>query len=295
MPTRLRRAVSFSVRAPASAYSRSVTSSKRGDDDARTEIIHDVDYPLDVPNAHGAGAGSRGGSGDGATTAFPAAGRTDYSQFAESGGYDVSSPLPFGDQPTTIPPASRDTVGRRGTADFGLFVLRLAVGVLLAMRGLQKLFGLFGGPAIDGFTQTLTESGFDQARVLAIAGGAVELVAGVMLVVGLATPVAAAGLLGLIGLGIAIRLTGTDPIPVLSDTARGLEVSILYAAALVTLLFSGPGRWSADRKWAWSHRPRFSGVVWVIIVAVIAGLVWYFLNGTNPLTSSADSAPVTAG
>jgi hypothetical protein len=35
--------------------------------------------------------------------------------------------------------------------------------------------------------------------------------------------------------------------------------------------------------------------VWVIVVAVIAGLVWYFLNGTNPLTSSADSAPVTAG
>lgn len=207
----------------------------------------------------------------------------------------MSAPLPFGDQPTTIAPAPRDAVGRRGTADLGLLLLRVTVGVLLAMRGLQKLFGMFGGPGIDGFTQTLSDSGFDQARILAIAGGVVELVAGVMLVVGLATPVAAAGLLGLVGLGIAIRLTGTDPIPVLSDTTRGLEPSVLYAAALVALLFAGPGRWSADRKWAWSHRPRFSGVVWLVIVAVIAGLVWYFLNGTNPLTSSADSAPVTAG
>lgn len=283
------------ARAPTSAYSRHVTSSKPGDNDARTEIIHDVDYPLDVPNAPGTGPGTGGGAGDTATTAFPAAGRTDYSQFAESGGYDMSAPLPFGEQPATIAPTSRDAVGRRGTIDLGLFLLRVAVGVLLAMRGLQKLFGVFGGPGIDGFTQTLTESGFDQARVLAIAGGAVELVAGVMLVVGLATPVAAAALLGLVGLGIAIRLTGTDPVPVLSDTTRGLELSILYAAGLVTLLFSGPGRWSADRKWAWSHRPRFSGAVWLVIALVIVGLLWYFLNGTNPLTSSTDSAPVTAG
>ena len=170
-----------------------------------------------------------------------------------------------------------------------------AVGVLLAMRGLQKLAGLFGGPGIDGFAETLADSGFDMARALAIAGGAVELVAGVMLVVGLATPIAAAGLLGIVGLGIAVRLTGADPIPVLSDTSRGLEPSILYAAALLTLLFTGPGRWAADRKWGWSHRPRFSGIVWLVIVVVLAGLVWYFLNGTNPLTSSADSAPVTAG
>jgi len=270
-----------------------VTSSKRGDDDARTEIIHDVDYPLDVPDA--SGSGTAAATGNAATTAFPAAGRTDYSQFSESGGYDMSAPLPFGEQPTTIAPGRNDEIGRRGTIDLGLFVLRLAVGILLAMRGLQKLAGLFGGPGIDGFTQTLADSGFDQARALAITGGAVELVAGVMLVVGLATPVAAAGLLGIVGLGIAVRLTGADPIPVLSDTARGLELSILYAAALVTLLFAGPGRWSADRKWGWSHRPRFSGIVWLVIVLVLAGVLWYFLNGTNPLTSSADSPPVTAG
>ena len=276
-----------------------MTPSKPGDDDARTEIIHDVDYPLDVPGTKGTGAsaatGASGGTGDTATTAFPAAGRTDYSQFAESGGYDMSAPLPFGEQPTTITPARRDEIGRRGTIDLGLFVLRLVVGVLLGMRGLQKLAGLFGGPGIDGFTETLADSGFDMARALAIAGGAVELVAGVMLVVGLATPIAAAGLLGIVGLGIAVRLTGADPIPVLGDTSRGLEPSILYAAALLTLLFTGPGRWAADRKWGWSHRPRFSGIVWLVIVVVLAGLVWYLLNGTNPLTSTADSAPITAG
>ena len=267
-----------------------VTSKEHGDD-ARTEIIHDVDYPLDVPSASSTGAGT----GSAATTAFPAAGRTDYSQFAESGGYDMSAPLPFGEQPTTIAPAPRDEISRRGTTDLGLFVLRLVVGVFLAMRGLQKLFGWFGGPGIDGYAETLNGAGFEQSSALAVTGGVIELVAGALLVLGLLTPVAAAALLGLIGLGIAIRLSGDVAMPLLTDTTRGLETSLLYAGALVALLFAGPGRWSLDRRWQWSHRPRFSGVIWLIVALVVAGVVWYLLNGTNPLDSPADSAPVTAG
>lgn len=284
-----------------------MTSSKPGDE-SRTEIIHDVDYPLDVPSSDGrtsTGSGTGRGSTDTATTAMPAAGYrddgpatgTDTSTRAfptDSGGYDPA-PLPFGDQPTTVQPAPRDEVSRRGTTDLALFLLRLVVGVLLALRGLQKLFGLFGGPGIDGFAQVLSDAGFSQATALAVAGGAIELVAGVMLIVGLATPVAAAGLLGLVGLGIALRLTGDDPVPLLGDTTRGLETSVLYATALVTLLFAGPGRWSADRRWRWSHRPRFSGVIWLLVAVIAAVAVWYLLNGTNPLTSPTDSAPVTAG
>lgn len=268
-----------------------MTTSTPGDDDDRTEIIHDVDYPLDVPGI------SRGDHGPHTTptTAFPAAGVGGGPRVPETGGVDLGSPLPFGDQPTTIAPTRSDEIGRRGTVDLGLFVLRLAVGVLLVMRGLQKLVGLFDGPGIDGFSQTLADSGFEQARALAIAGSMVELVAGVLLVVGLATPVAAAGLAGVVGMGIAVRLTGPDALPLFGETTRGLETSILYLTILVAVLFTGPGRWSVDRKWGWSYRPRFSGVVWLLIAAVVVGLVWYLLNGTNPLTSPADSAPAPAG
>ena len=152
----------------------------------------------------------------------------------------MSSPLPFGDQPTTIAPTRTDQIGRRGTLDLGLFALRLTVGVLLAMRGLQKLFGLFGGPGIDAFAQTLADSGFDQARALAITGGTVELIAGVLLIIGLATPVAAGALLGIVGMGIAIRLSGPDPLPLFAETTRSLETSVLYVAILFALLFVLP-------------------------------------------------------
>lgn len=272
-----------------------MTSSKPGDD-ARTEILHDVDYPLDVPTTSASETTPTGG-GSGAfdtdTTAFPAAGGSDFAQFDT--GADPAAPLPFGDQPTTIDPAPGPEVSRRGTTDLGLFILRVTVGVLLTLRGLQKLFGLFGGPGIDGFASTLTDAGFDQARILAIAGGSLELIAGVMLVIGLATPAAAAGLLGLVGLGIVVQLTGDGTVPLLGETTRGLEPSVLYVAALLALLFAGPGRWSADRKWAWSHRPRFSGLVWIIVALIAAGLVWYLLNGANPLSSISDSPPATAG
>ena len=207
----------------------------------------------------------------------------------------MSAPLPFGNEPTTIAPESRNAVGPRGTLDLGLFILRVTVGVLLTLRGLQKLFGLFNGPGIDGTAQILSEAGYDQARLLAIAGGAIELVAGVMLVIGLAAPIAAAGLLGLVGLGIAITLTGNESVPLLGTTTRGLEAPVLYAASLLALLFTGPGRWAIDRKWGWSYRPRFSGLIWLLLVVVIAVLVWYFLNGTNPLNSTTDSAPVSTG
>ena len=43
----------------------------------------------------------------------------------------MSTPLPFGEEPTTIAPGPRDEIGRRGTTDLGLFILRVTVGVLL--------------------------------------------------------------------------------------------------------------------------------------------------------------------
>jgi len=229
---------------------------------------------------------------DTATTAFPAA----YSD-ADPVGRDLrdEGPLPFGTEPARVEPATHDEVPRRGTADLGLFLLRLVVGGLLAARGVQKLFGLMGGPGVDGFADTLTSAGFQHGTVLSVAGGAVELVAGVMLVVGLATPVAVAGALALGGLGLAVALRAPEGLPLFSETARGLETPALYAGALLALLFCGPGRWSADRRWRWSHRPRFAGFVWLLVAVGAGVLVWYLLNGSNPLSGSVDSQPTTTG
>ncbi|MEU4746118.1 DoxX family protein, partial [Actinosynnema sp. NPDC023658] len=69
--------------------------------------------------------------------------------------------------------------------DIGLLVLRLALGGAFVVHGLQKVFGLFGGPGIDGFAQYLQSAGFREARILAWVTGVTELAGGGLLVLGL--------------------------------------------------------------------------------------------------------------
>ena len=61
-------------------------------------------------------------------------------------------------QPADITPGYDDsrTDDRRGTQDLGLMLLRWAVGALLVAHGLQKAFGWWGGPGLDGFQDSLT-------------------------------------------------------------------------------------------------------------------------------------------
>ena len=69
-------------------------------------------------------------------------------------------------------------------------LVRLTAGLLLIPHGAQKLFGLFGGPGIDG-ARAMFESKLGLPPWLAVAAGVIELVGGLLLALGLATrPVA---------------------------------------------------------------------------------------------------------
>src|SRR5437773_12504658 len=87
-------------------------------------------------------------------------------------------------------------------ADVGLLALRLALGAVFLAHGAQKGFGAFGGPGFEGATGFIGSLGFRPARLwagLAVGG---ELVAGVLFVAGLLTPLA--GLLVLATMAVAI-------------------------------------------------------------------------------------------
>ncbi|MBN2566716.1 DoxX family protein [Candidatus Woesearchaeota archaeon] len=60
------------------------------------------------------------------------------------------------------------------------------------LAGAGKLFGVFGGPGIEGFSGMLAGIGFPAAGLLAYLVGTVELVGGILLVIGLWTTVPAA-------------------------------------------------------------------------------------------------------
>ncbi|MFT7840032.1 DoxX family protein [Saccharothrix sp. BKS2] len=155
----------------------------------------------------------------------------------------------------------RTPFGWSGSADLGLFVLRLALGGAFVVHGLQKVFGLLGGPGIDGFERYLQAAGFREARILAWVTGVTELAGGGLLVLGLFTPLAAAGVLGVVANVIALKFRGGFFAP------NGVELEVAYAAMAFGLLFTGPGRAALDRGRSWFRHPLTAGFLCLLLAA----------------------------
>jgi len=80
---------------------------------------------------------------------------------------------------------------RNCSMSFGIFILRVVVGLLIAGHGSQKLLGWFGGP---GFTKTvgmMKSQGFKAPRLWALLGSLGEFGGGLFFALGLLTPLAA--------------------------------------------------------------------------------------------------------
>jgi putative oxidoreductase len=126
--------------------------------------------------------------------------------------------------------------------ELGLLVTRLTVGLLFAGHGLQKLFGWFRGHGPEGTGQFFESVGLGPGRKLAYVAGAAELTGGVLLALGLLTPVAAALL-------TAVMLTAIWTV----HRANGLwvadggyEYNLVLCAVLFALSAIGAGAWSLD-------------------------------------------------
>ena len=124
--------------------------------------------------------------------------------------------------------------------DLGRLLVRFAIGGTFFVHGTQKLFGWFGGYGPDGTGQFFESVELRPGRQNAIAAGATEASCGVLCALGLATPVAAAGLSAVMitALRTAVWKDGIKP-------ATG-EHEVLLAAAALGLTETGPGTPSLD-------------------------------------------------
>ena len=126
--------------------------------------------------------------------------------------------------------------------DLGRLVLRLVLGGLFVGHGTQKLFGWFGGQGPDGTSEMMESVGLRPGRVNAIAAGATETASGALLAAGAATPLAAAGITGVMVTAVR-RIHWKNG---LWNTSGGYEYNAVIVAALAALVEAGPGRWSLD-------------------------------------------------
>lgn len=164
-----------------------------------------------------------------------------------------------------------------GTVDWGLFLLRVTLGVIMAMHGADKLFGLFGG-SISATEDLLRSVGFtNHTEIFAIGAGVTELVSGIIVILGLFAPAGASVILGVMGMATLTHLALGEG-AFLALYKGPYELITLIAAMSAAVIFAGSGRWSVDGRWGWATRPKWGAIVWFIVGIASAPIVWAIFN-----------------
>jgi len=129
-------------------------------------------------------------------------------------------------------------------SDVVLLLLRATIGVVFVAHGAQKLFGAFGGQ-LDGVATAMGGYGLKPGMFFAVLGGISEFAGGLLLLVGLLTPLAGMVIVGVMVMAIAVS-TGQDGFIVLGGV--GYEYNLVLIAIALALIIAGPGRLSLDHQ-----------------------------------------------
>lgn len=118
--------------------------------------------------------------------------------------------------------------------DFGLLVLRVFTGLAMAFaHGLKKI------PPAEGFINAIAQIGFPLPTFFAWSAGLAEFAGGLLIAAGLFTRHASLFL----GFTMAVAAFGAHA----ADPFSKQELSLLYLAVCVLIVFQGAGRFSLDR------------------------------------------------
>lgn len=117
--------------------------------------------------------------------------------------------------------------------DIGILLLRLGVGGLMLTHGIPKLFRLFGSDPIK-FGDPLG-IGVEATLTLVVFA---EVICSVLIIIGLATKLAAIPLL--IAMFVAFFIVHAD------DPFQRKELALFFLIVYVVLLFTGSGKYSLD-------------------------------------------------
>jgi putative oxidoreductase len=132
--------------------------------------------------------------------------------------------------------------------DTGLLLLRVVVGVLLAGHGAQKLFGWFGGHGLEGTGGFFHGLGYRPGKRWAFVAGLSEFGGGVLLALGLFTPLAAAAIIGtMFNATMSVHAKNGPWV-----TNGGWEYTLVIATTAAAVAFTGPGVASLDNAFGWS-------------------------------------------
>ncbi|MFC5449943.1 DoxX family protein [Paenibacillus aestuarii] len=120
--------------------------------------------------------------------------------------------------------------------EWGLFIIRVIVGLTFIGHGVQKWFGWFGGYGLKGTGGWLDSIGLKPGAAMAFLIGLVEIFGGLLFGIGLWLPLGAA-LIVLTMLGAIIMVHGRNG----WMKANGYEYNLVLIAIAVGVALIGPG------------------------------------------------------
>jgi putative oxidoreductase len=147
--------------------------------------------------------------------------------------------------------------------DLALFVFRASVGFVFFAHGYNHLFR---GGKVAGTGRWFESLGMRPGRLHALIASVTEIGAGVMLLLGLATPLAASGVVGtmLVAWITNHRKNGFF----IFRPGEGYEYVMTLTACGFLLAVIGAGRWSLDHAIGFEDPPGVSGLVTVLVLGV---------------------------
>ncbi|MEV4379937.1 DoxX family protein [Streptosporangium sp. NPDC049644] len=126
-----------------------------------------------------------------------------------------------------------------GTTDGAVLLIRVAVGAIFIVHGLNHAFG---GGKLAGTARWFAGLGMRHPRLQAVMSVAVEVAAGTALAIGLLTPVAAGALVG-VAVVAGLAAHARNGFFVFKD---GYEYVLLLAVTCLAVALAGPGGASLD-------------------------------------------------
>ncbi len=148
----------------------------------------------------------------------------------------------------------------------GLLILRLVVGLIMVGHGGQKLFGWWGGPGMNGWTQMIQKLRIRPAQPWAWVAALAEFGGGILLVLGFLSPL---GNLAIAG-SMLVAIVTVHLSRGFWASKGGYEFNLAILAAVAALALTGPGIYSLDQALR-THLPEPVSVL-IGTIALIVGV-----------------------